>query len=233
MSGKRWLLLAFSGIVAVLGSQYAAAGDLKITIPRRSALTPVQRLNREGVDAVRKHNYAKAEELFYKAYLYDPEDAFTLNNLGYIAELQGQIDRAERFYSLAAEQSSDAVIDRASQRRVEGRSMKEALALTERPLQMNHDNVEAVRLLSQGRAPEADMLLQEALKADPEVSEALRGGAAFIVVPLVIETGLPARANLSIDSGLLAAIDEAAQLGGLTRSAFIASAARAKIEQAA
>jgi Flp pilus assembly protein TadD len=167
MPGKRWLLLAFSGIVAVLGSQYAAAGDLKITIPRRSALTPVQRLNREGVDAVRKHNYAKAEELFYKAYLYDPEDAFTLNNLGYIAELQGQIDRAERFYSLAAEQSSDAVIDRASQRRVEGRSMKEALALTERPLQMNHDNVEAVRLLSQGRAPEADMLLQEALKADP------------------------------------------------------------------
>jgi Flp pilus assembly protein TadD len=168
MPGKRWLLLTFAGIVAVLGSQYAAAGDLKITVPRRSALTPVQRLNREGVDAVRKHNYAKAEELFYKAYLYDPEDAFTLNNLGYIAELQGQIDRAERFYSLAAEQSSDAVIDRASLRRVEGRSMKEALALTERPLQMNHDNVEAVRLLSQGRAPEADLLLQEALKADPQ-----------------------------------------------------------------
>ena len=99
------------------------------------------------------------------------------------------------------------------------------------------DAIGAIRewILDARNDGEADPLARdfEALKADPAVSEALRGGAAFIVVPLVIETGLPARANLSIDSGLLAAIDEAAQLGGLTRSAFIASAARAKIEQAA
>jgi len=123
-------------------------------------------LNREGVEAIRKQNYAKAEQLFYKAYLFDPNDAFTLNNLGYISELQGQIDRAQRFYSLAAEQSSEAVIDRASARRVEGRPMKDALALADQPLQINHANVEAVRLLSQGRAPEADLLLQETLKTD-------------------------------------------------------------------
>jgi len=168
MLGKRWLFVSLVGfVVAGYGSQCAHAGDLKITIPRRSTLTPVQRLNREGVEAVRKHNYAKAEQLFYKAYLFDPDDAFTLNNLGYIAELQGQIDRAQRFYALAGEQSSEAVIDRASARRVEGRPMKDALALSDQPLQMNHANVEAVRLLSQGRAPEADLLLQETLKADP------------------------------------------------------------------
>jgi Flp pilus assembly protein TadD len=165
---KRWLVVVgFVGMLAVgAGSRSAQAGDLKITIPRRSTLTPVQRLNREGVEAIRKHNYAKAEQFFYKAYLFDPDDAFTLNNLGYISELQGQIDRAQRFYSLAAEQSSDAVIDRASARRVEGRPMKDALALTDQPLQINHANVEAVRLLSQGRAPEADLLLQETLKTD-------------------------------------------------------------------
>jgi Flp pilus assembly protein TadD len=67
---------------------------------------------------------------------------------------------------LAVEQSSEAVIDRASARRVEGRPMKDALALTNQPLQINHANVEAVRLLSQGRAPEADLLLQETLKTD-------------------------------------------------------------------
>jgi Flp pilus assembly protein TadD len=167
MLGKRWLLIGLVGIAtAGFGSQFAQAGDLKITIPRRSTLTPVQRLNREGVEAVRKHNYSKAEQLFYKAYLFDPDDAFTLNNLGYIAELQGQIDRAQRFYALAGEQSSEAVIDRASARRVEGRPMKDALALSDQPLQMNHANVEAVRLLSQGRAPEADLLLQETLKTD-------------------------------------------------------------------
>jgi Flp pilus assembly protein TadD len=167
MLGKRWLLIGFVGIVATgFASRSAYAGDLKITIPRRSTLTPVQRLNREGVDAVRKHKYSKAEQLFYKAYLFDPDDAFTLNNLGYISELQGQIDRAQRFYALAAEQSSEAVIDRASMKRVQGRPMKEALALTDEPLQVNHANVEAVRLLSQGRAPEADLLLQETLKTD-------------------------------------------------------------------
>src|ERR1700722_1273872 len=159
-------LLALVGLVAGGGLQCAQAGDLKITIPKRSQLTPVQRLNRDGVDAVRKHNYPKAEEFFYKAYLFDPDDPFTLNNLGYVSELQGEIDRAQRFYALAAEQSSEAVIDRASARRVEGRPMKDALALTDQPLKVNHANVEAVRLLSQGRAPEADLLLQDTLKLD-------------------------------------------------------------------
>jgi Flp pilus assembly protein TadD len=169
MSCKRWLLV---GVVAALaagcGSQSVQAKDLKINIPKRSKLTPVQRLNREGVAAVRKHNYKKAEKLFYKAYLFDPDDAFTLNNLGYVSEMQGELDRAERFYALAGEQSSDAVIDRASASRVEGRPMSEALALTDSPLQINHANVEAVRLLSQGRAPEADLLLQQTLKKDPQ-----------------------------------------------------------------
>jgi Flp pilus assembly protein TadD len=168
MFAKSCLFICFVGIAALgFELQSAEAGDLKITIPRRSKLTPVQRLNREGVEAVRKHEYSKAEERFYKAYLLDTDDAFTLNNLGYISELQGQIDRAERFYALAAEQSSDAVIDRASTRRLVGRPMKEALAATDQPLQVNHANVEAVRLLSQGRTAEADAMLQSALKNDP------------------------------------------------------------------
>ncbi len=167
MLSKRWLFTGLVGMVTFgFELQGAQAGDLKITIPRRSKLTPVQRLNREGVEAVRKHEYSKAERLFYKAYLLDTDDAFTLNNLGYISELQGQVDRAQSFYALAAEQSSEAVIDRASARRMEGRPMKEALAVTDQPLQVNHANVEAVRLLSQGRTAEADQLLQDALKID-------------------------------------------------------------------
>jgi len=46
--------------------------------------------------------------------------------------------------------------------------MKAALAVTNEPLQVNHANVEAVRLLQQGRAPEADLLLREVLKSDPK-----------------------------------------------------------------
>src|SRR5216684_8598373 len=159
MSWKRWMAVGtISAAFAWAPSVHAK--DLKITLPKRSHLTAVQRLNQEGVQAIHKHSYEKAETLFYKAYLLDPDDPFTLNNLGYIAELQGRVDRAQGFYELAAEQSTDAVIYRASSSKVEGRTMKEALAVAGMPLQNNHDNVEAVRLLSQGRAPEADLLLQ-------------------------------------------------------------------------
>lgn len=155
--------------VTTLGSQFSQGEDRKISIsiPRRSKLTPVQRLNREGVEALQKHKYKKAEQFFYKAYLYDPADAFTLNNLGYIAELQGDIDRAERFYELAAQQSSEAVVAMSNSREARGKPMKEALAAASAPVEINHANVEAVRLLSQGRSAEADLLLQQALNQDP------------------------------------------------------------------
>ena len=168
MSWKRWVVVGIIISAALAWAPGAHAKDLKITLPKRSHLTAVQRLNQEGVQAIHKHSYEKAETLFYKAYLLDPDDPFTLNNLGYIAELQGRVDRAQRFYELAAEQSTDAVIYRASSSKVEGRTMKEALTVADMPLQSNHDNVEAVRLLSQGRAPEADLLLQRVLKDNPQ-----------------------------------------------------------------
>jgi predicted RNase H-like HicB family nuclease len=69
----------------------------------------------------------------------------------------------------------------------------------------------------------------EALRSDPEIAAEIKAGAALSIVPLIIEAGRPAKANLSLDAGLLQAIDEAAGAKGLTRSAFIASAAREKI----
>jgi Flp pilus assembly protein TadD len=99
------------------------AGDLKITIPKRSQLTPVQRLNREGVEAIQKNQFDKAKALFYKAYLYDPGDPFTLNNLGYIAELEGQVERAQNFYGLASMQPTEATIDRASSKAMKGQPL--------------------------------------------------------------------------------------------------------------
>ncbi len=166
MSWKQQMILSAATVLFGLGL-HARAYDLKLTIPKSSHMTPVQKLNREGVENVRKHNLGKAEMLFYKAYLLDPDDPFTLNNLGYVAEIQGQVDRAQRFYALATQQPTDAVIDRASSKRVEGHSVADALAVPDLPLQINHANVEAVRLLSQGRAPEADLLLQKTLQSDP------------------------------------------------------------------
>jgi len=164
MGWKQLALLLLAGIFL----QEASAKDLKITIPKRSELTPVQRLNREGVDALRKNQYEKARTLFYKAYLYDPDDPFTLNNLGYIAELDGEVGRAQEYYSLAAKEPTDAVIDKASMPEMKGQAFSKFVNNQDNvALQVNRNNVQAIRLLSESRAPEADVLLQKTLKLDP------------------------------------------------------------------
>jgi Flp pilus assembly protein TadD len=167
--GKTSSLLALAAFVVSPVALPAWAGDIRITIPRHSELTPVQRLNREGVEAIQKKNYEKAEALFLKAYLYDPADPFTLNNLGYIAELKGQLDRALKFYQLASEQGSTASIDRSNQKQLLGKPITDALnGLSDSQMRVNHLNVQAVSLLSEDRNSEAEHLLQNAYKLDPK-----------------------------------------------------------------
>ncbi len=55
-------------------------------------------------------------------------------------------------------------------------------------------------------------------------------GEMAVVVPVLLDAGRTVRANVTFDAGLLAAIDTEAGRRGLTRSAFLASAAREKIE---
>jgi Flp pilus assembly protein TadD len=125
-------------------------------------------LNRDGVKAIQKHDYSEAKRLFYKAYLLDPNDPFTLNNLGYVAELEGDVDRAQRFYDLAAEQSSDAIVDRADADGVVGKSVTQVAGRAdENNMQVNRLNVQALGLLLKDRAPEADVILTKALALDP------------------------------------------------------------------
>jgi predicted RNase H-like HicB family nuclease len=97
--------------------------------------------------------------------------------------------------------------------------------------------VNAVRLWAEDARADGEALPRarsiEALRRDPEVEAALAKGAVLAVVPLLVDAGRPAKANLSVDAGLLEAIDEAAEAHGLTRSAFIASAAREKITRGA
>lgn len=55
-------------------------------------------------------------------------------------------------------------------------------------------------------------------------------GESTVIIPVVLDAGRSVRANLTMDAGLLEAIDTAAIRAGVTRSAFIASAAREKLE---
>ena len=157
------LLLSFSFFAAQGNAQ-----QLRIPLPQKSRYTPVQKLNRDGVAALQKHQIDKAKRLFYRAYLIDPNDPFTLNNLGYVAEVEGDIDRAQRYYDQARANTSDAVVDRSTEPTLEGKTVAKIAGNTaEGAMKVNELNSEALRLLNQDRAPEADLMLQQALKIEP------------------------------------------------------------------
>jgi len=168
MSCSRRLVLLSVLVSALAGSALADDHDVRISIPKRTKPTPVQKLNQDGVKEVQKHNYKRAKALFYKAYLIDPNDPFTLNNLGYIAELEGQADRAERYYDLAQAQGSDAVVYKSTERAAIGQPVDKIAGMAaDNKMQVNRINVYAIGLLQKGQAPEADLALQKALKLDP------------------------------------------------------------------
>jgi predicted RNase H-like HicB family nuclease len=54
-------------------------------------------------------------------------------------------------------------------------------------------------------------------------------GESAVMIPLLLDSRRTVRANVSLDAALLDAIDAAAKERGLSRSAFLASAAREKI----
>jgi Flp pilus assembly protein TadD len=170
MSPTLLTLIAATLTVSSLGTPDAWARDtVTLTIAKHSELTPVQRLNRQGVEAVQRHQYDKAEALFYRAYLYDPADPFTLNNLAYISELQGQLDRAHKFYALASEQSSSATIDKSNAKSLQGKPMEYAFeGLRDAPMLVNRMNVDAIDLLAESRGFDAIALLRETLSQDSQ-----------------------------------------------------------------
>ena len=78
----------------------------------------------------------------------------------------------------------------------------------------------------EGLAPPEPRAMNEIL-ASGEIDVA--AGEAAVLIGVIVDQGRTVRANLTFDAGLLGAIDAAASERGLTRSAFLASAAREKI----
>ena len=73
----------------------------------------------------------------------------------------------------------------------------------------------------------------DALLHDPDVAHALAEGAVLANVFVVRATGRPVRANLSLDEGIVSAIDAAARRRGVTRSALVEILAREHLHELA
>ena len=69
----------------------------------------------------------------------------------------------------------------------------------------------------------------DAVRADDDVAKDLGEGAFLLAVPFIRLSGRTTRANITMDAGLLAAVDQTAKERGLTRSSFLADLARREI----
>ena len=70
----------------------------------------------------------------------------------------------------------------------------------------------------------------EDIVARIDIREALASGGYLVSVPFIDNDTAVVRANVTFERGMLRAIDATARARGITRSAFLASAARREIE---
>jgi predicted RNase H-like HicB family nuclease len=104
-----------------------------------------------------------------------------------------------------------------------GETLEEASANAAAALRQH---VEALE--SAGRAVPPPRSMDDVLR-DKDVRKTVSKGAVLFAVPLLSDAGRTVRINVSLDKGLVDQIDTAASRRGLTRSAFLAQAAREKI----
>jgi len=77
--------------------------------------------------------------------------------------------------------------------------------------------------------PEAEPAPLDAIRQRPDVAAAIADGAALLLVPYIAPDTAIQRVNVTMERGLLRAIDEVARARGMNRSSFLASAARREI----
>jgi Flp pilus assembly protein TadD len=78
-------------------------------------------LNLRGVSALNRNDLRAADQSFRNAYALDPNNAFALNNIGYLAEIQGDRETAQYFYDKARTAAgAGATVGLATRRSAEG-----------------------------------------------------------------------------------------------------------------
>jgi len=81
----------------------------------------VARLNLRGVSAINRNDRQAARQYFEQAYKLDPNNAFALNNMGYLAEMDGDQESATFYYEKAqTAQRDDRKVSVATRRDAEG-----------------------------------------------------------------------------------------------------------------
>jgi Flp pilus assembly protein TadD len=92
----------------------------------------VAMLNLRGVSAINRNEADEATKDFQEANKLAPNDAFTLNNMGYLAELQGDRETAQFYYDKAQQaRRADDRVEVATRKDAEGRKLASVADVSE------------------------------------------------------------------------------------------------------
>jgi len=117
---KEWRGKPISEVAANSAKKVRRAMDQLSDDPREK----VAQLNLRGVSAVNRNDLRSANTDFRKAYALDPNNAFTLNNIGYVAEQEGDQETAQFFYERAREAGgASQTVGVATKRTAEGKKL--------------------------------------------------------------------------------------------------------------
>jgi tetratricopeptide (TPR) repeat protein len=103
----------------------------KLRLRMQSAVTAESKaamLNMRGVSAINHNDWHDASQDFLQAYSLDPNSAFSINNRGYVAEMDGDLETAEFFYEKARRaQDANVPVGLATRRSAEGMKLFEVV----------------------------------------------------------------------------------------------------------
>ena len=106
----------------------------------------VARLNLQGVSALNHNQPQKAREFFQQAYKLDPRNAFALNNMGYVAEMNGDQETAQELYREAkAAPGAGSRVSVATRREMVGAPLAEVANTNDQAAQANMEAVQEAR----------------------------------------------------------------------------------------
>jgi hypothetical protein len=111
----------------------------------------VSRLNLRGVSAVNRNDWSDARQYFQQAYQADPSNAFSLNNRGFLAEMDGDQETAQLFYEKARRaELANVPVGLATRRAAEGRRLSEVAGENDQKMGARMEQEREVRVREQG-----------------------------------------------------------------------------------
>jgi Tfp pilus assembly protein PilF len=84
-----------------------------------------QRLLGQAVDSLKQGDTARYKEIVQKAYADDPNDPFVINNMGLVAEMDGNTHQAKEYYWLAWQRADSLTVLTTNDGQYQGKLLKD------------------------------------------------------------------------------------------------------------